>query len=114
MRSRPAKKTPMEMNKCATGLKTSLVALFALTAIISAAIARDAVQIPSGTYLQFPDVVTGNLSFDGSRGSYVMGRYGACTIIKQSLQAGACCTSRCGRRFNALTVLWNRSGVDRI
>jgi hypothetical protein len=67
MRSRPAKKTPMEMNKCATGLKTSLVALFALTAIISAAIARDAVQIPSGTYLQFPDVVTGNLSFDGSR-----------------------------------------------
>jgi hypothetical protein len=109
MRSRPAKKTPMEMNKCSTGLKTSLVALFALTAIISAAIARDAVQIPPGTYLQFPDVVTGNLSFDGRSGSYEMGRYGACTVIKKTVKidpAGvhsfdANCTNTHGNGFGS-------------
>jgi hypothetical protein len=66
-------------------MKTFLVALFAL-AIAPPAMARDTVQIPSGTYLEFPDPEGQPLSFEASNGSYEMGRYGQCTIIKKSVK----------------------------
>jgi hypothetical protein len=65
-------------------MKTFFVAA-PLLAIASPTMASDAVHIPSGTYLEFPDPEGQPLSFDGD-GTYEMGRYGSCTIIKKSVK----------------------------
>jgi hypothetical protein len=67
-------------------MKKFLLTLALVTAFAAPVMARDAVQIPSGTYLEFPDPEGQPLSFDGSDGSYGMGRYGVCTIIKKSVK----------------------------
>jgi hypothetical protein len=57
-----------------------------LVAFTGHAMARDAVQIPSGTYLEFPNPEGQPLSVDASDGTYGMGRYGSCTIIKKTVK----------------------------
>jgi hypothetical protein len=66
-------------------MKTFLVVAL-LLAIASPAMTRDAVDIPSGTYVEFPDPEGQPLSFDGRDGTYGMGRYGSCTINKKSVK----------------------------